>query len=180
MLYFISKLIKINKKLIKTSHIIPEFLYQELYNEKHQMVKINAIEKARGIEKVSNIPKGEYEANLLCKECDGNRIGPFESYVGKILSNAEMPEEQKLECEKIAHGEGIEFLRINNIDYKLLKLFLLSILWRASISKRSTFNEVSLGSYEEKIRKNLFENDPSDDNNIPRVFNRLKGCGKFV
>lgn len=157
------------KPLLKKSHIFPEFLHRELYDEKQRLMKINLMVEPHGIGKVSKLPKGEYEQNLLCQECDGNRIGSFESYVGKILSNAEMPEEQKPECEKIENEEGFEFLRINNIDYKLLKLFLLSILWRASISKRQTFREVSLGLYEEKIRMKLFENEPSTDNDIPIV-----------
>jgi len=157
------------KPLLKKSHIFPEFLHRELYDEKHRLIKINLTVETHRIEKISNPLKGEYDENLLCKECDGNRIGSFESYVGKILSKAELPEQQKLKCEKIVIETGFEFLKINNLDYRIVKLFLLSILWRSGISKRQTFKEVSLGLYEEKIRMKLFENEPSTDNDIPIV-----------
>jgi len=165
----ICKLCKVEKQLIKKSHIIPEFLYKELYDEKHQMLKFDAIEKAKGIDKISKPPKGEYESELLCRECDGNRLGKYESYLGKIISNTKLPKEQTPNCEKIINETGVEFLRIENIDYKLLKLCLLTILWRASISQRPTYKNVSLGPYEEKIRKQLFEENPSSDMDIAIV-----------
>jgi hypothetical protein len=165
----ICKLCKKEKELIKKSHIIPEFLYKELYDEKHRMRRFDAIEKAKGIEKVSKPPKGEYEAGLLCRECDGDRLGKYESYVGKLLAKAEFPDEQKPNCQKIVNETGVEFLRIENVDYKILKLCLLTILWRSGISKRSTYKDVSLGSYEEKIRKQLFEENASSDSDIAIV-----------
>ena len=46
------------------------------------------------------------------------------------------------------------------------KLFLLSLLWRAGISTREEYKEVDLGMYSEIIRKQIFENKTSEDNNI--------------
>ncbi|GET33622.1 hypothetical protein PbJCM13498_24850 [Prolixibacter bellariivorans] len=165
----ICKLCKNETDLIKKSHIIPEFLYKELYDRSHRMRKFDAIAKAKGIEKVSKPPTGEYEGGLLCRECDGERLGKYESYLGKILVNSDMPEEQKLHCERIVNETGVEFLKIENIDYRLLKLSLLTILWRSGISSRQTYKEVSLGPYEEKIREQLFEEEPSSDSDIPIV-----------
>ncbi len=165
----ICKLCKEEKALIKKSHIIPEFLYKELYDDKHRMRKFDAIEKAKGIEKISKPPKGEYESGLLCRECDGDRLGKYESYVASILANEELQEEQKPVCTNIINSSGAEFLRIENIDYRLLKLCLLTILWRSSISTRATYKDVELGQYEEKIREQLFDENPSSDSDIPIV-----------
>lgn len=162
----ICKLCKKDKILIKRSHIIPEFLYDELYDENHRLFKFNAIENANGIERISKPPKGEYEGGLLCKECDGDIIGKFESYLGKILNNSKIPEQQKPKCKKLIYENGKEFTILENIEYKSLKLCLLSILWRASISKRPLFKDVSLGLYEEKIRRQLLDENPSNDNDI--------------
>jgi hypothetical protein len=162
----ICKLCKKEKSLIKKSHIIPDFLYKDLYDENHRIRKFDAIEKSKGVEKVSKPPTGEYEGNILCKECDNEKIGQFESYLAQILTNPNIPEEQKPNCEKITNETGVEFTHVTNIDYKSTKLALLSILLRASISKRPMFNEVDLGPLEEKIRKLIDSESPSNDNNI--------------
>ncbi|WP_321516444.1 hypothetical protein [Marinifilum fragile] len=165
----ICKLCKQEKPLIKKSHIIPDFLHKELYDQKHYIKKFNAKSFRLGITRISKIPTGEYEGGMLCKECDGEKLGKYETYLGKILSNSDMPEEQKPICKKIRNGNGVEFMEIRNIDYKLLKLGLLTILWRSGISTRKTFQEVKLGPYEEKIRKMLIEENPSNDNEIELV-----------
>ncbi|MUP39809.1 hypothetical protein [Labilibaculum euxinus] len=162
----ICKLCKQEKPLIKKSHIIPDFLHKELYDRNHRIKKFNAKGFKLGLTRISEPPTGEYEGGLLCKECDGEVLGKYETYLGKILSDSDMPEEQKPICSKIINENGVEFLEINNVDYKLLKLSLLSILWRADISTRKTFQEVKLGPYEEKIRKQLIEENPSNDNDI--------------
>jgi len=164
------KLCKKEKDLINKSHIIPEFLYQDLYDEKHQLIKFDAIEMAKGNNKISKLPQGEYEGGLLCKECDNEKIGQFETYLGNILNKKDLAVEQKPNCQKITNEDGVEFTRIENIDYKSLKLCLLSILFRASISKRPIFKDVDLGpSYEEKIREQIYSETPSKDTDIPIV-----------
>ena len=77
--------------------------------------------------------------------------------------------EQKPNCQRIINDEGVEFTRIENINYKSLKLCLLSIIWCASISKRPLFKDVDLGPYEEKIREQIFSETPNEDTNIPIV-----------
>ena len=55
-----------------------------------------------------------------------------------------------------------------------LKLFLLSVLWRASISSRPFFQYVSLGSFEEKIRRMLIAEDPGAASAYPCVMSTYK------
>jgi len=52
-----------------------------------------------------------------------------------------------------------EALQIDNYDYHKLKLFFLSVLWRASVSQNQFFKKVSLGIHEEIIRKALLIHD---------------------
>ncbi len=162
----ICKLCQSGQKLLKKSHIIPEFLYKSLYDKNHRLVKFDAVERSIGIENISNPPKGEYEGGLLCQKCDSNIIGKYESNISKLLSTSKS---NKLKCKKIINDTSVEFTHIENVNYTDLKLFLLSILWRASISKRASFKEVDLGPYEEKIRIQLFEGMPSGDMQIPIV-----------
>ena len=46
------------------------------------------------------------------------------------------------------------------IDYKLFKLFQLSILWRAGITALSFYDRVQLGPQEDDIRQMILRNDP--------------------
>ncbi|MFQ5674155.1 MAG: hypothetical protein ACE5G9_13820, partial [Nitrospinales bacterium] len=54
------------------------------------------------------------------------------------------------------------FLQIKNFDYEKLKLFFLSILWRASASERGYYSQVDVGEiYEEKL-KDMIQNKQPD------------------
>ncbi len=53
-------------------------------------------------------------------------------------------------------------------DYATFKLFHLSVLFRASVSSLSTFQEVNLGAlHEERIRQMLLNEDPGKDWEYP-------------
>ncbi len=55
------------------------------------------------------------------------------------------------------------------MNYTKFKLFLLSILWRASISSRPFFNEINLGTHEEVIRKMILQGNAGDIDDYPTV-----------
>lgn len=59
---------------------------------------------------------------------------------------------------------------MRNIDYTKFKLFLLSILWKASISSRSFFVDVDLGTHEEVIRKMILTGDAGEEHEYPIQF----------
>jgi hypothetical protein len=54
-----------------------------------------------------------------------------------------------------------------NVDYKLLKLFILSILWRTSASSLDAYRLVSLGPHEEIIRQMILSNAHVDVETYP-------------
>jgi len=118
------------------SHIIPEFLYATLYDEKHrfQAITVDPLKRDR------HHQKGIRE-KLLCVKCE-QLLSEFESYVSKLLNG----------------GVGLlvrreeNRLHLSDLDYRLLKLFQLSVLWRASVSSLSEFAQVKLGPHEEAIR----------------------------
>ena len=56
----------------------------------------------------------------------------------------------------------MEYTLYEKIDYTKFKLFLLSLLWRASISKLPIFKDINLGPYEDKIRQMILDNNPDD------------------
>ncbi|TAK67236.1 MAG: hypothetical protein EPO24_00715 [Bacteroidetes bacterium] len=66
--------------------------------------------------------------------------------------------------------EGIRFTHVKNLDYKKFKLFLLSILWKASISKRTFFKDVKLGPHERVIAKTILTGNPGALEDYPILF----------
>ncbi|MDD5222392.1 MAG: hypothetical protein PHE84_00245 [bacterium] len=130
-------------KELCSSHIIPEFLFKPTYDEKHRAHQLT-------IEPLNNnyIQKGIRE-ELLCKSCEG-KINKYETYFSQ-----EWPK-------KLPKEIPTDLCLIENLDYEKFKLFHLSILWRASISKKE-FKNITLGPHEEIIRKMLFYNNPGPE-----------------
>lgn len=73
------------------------------------------------------------------------KISKYEDYIAKYLKGG---------IELNFEDDG-SVIKVGGIDYKIFKLFQLSILWRASISTRELFQYVNLGKHEEIIREML-------------------------
>ena len=147
----ICSLCRKEKHLIRKSHIIPDFFFKEsgVYNNNHQIHKIEVQKHIRS-RKVSFIPTGDYEGQILCKECDNVLLGRLETYGSKVLYGG-LSRNEYIECKNYKNlFDGCEFSVCENVDYKRFKLFLLSILWRASVTKRDLFNEAKMSSEDEE------------------------------
>jgi len=121
------------------SHIYPEYMYKHCYDDNHSYIDFDAKEDNHNKKR----KKGIYE-KLLCKECEGH-IQKYEDYAKSIF-----------------YDDVKEYIRKNNTpytvheyEYKKLKLFILSLIWRASVSTINNFSKVNLGKYEETLRNIL-------------------------
>lgn len=156
----ICNLCKEHKPLLKKSHIIPNFMYKGLFDEKHRIAHFN-IHKSLEKEKITHT--GLYDSDILCAQCDGDRIGKFESYASKILFTEKLSGKEALQYKYSKPKDGLQSIEVSNINYLKFKLFLLSILWKAHISKQAFFKDVQLGKHAEVIRGMLFDEDPGDE-----------------
>ena len=166
----ICKLCLKDKQLIKKSHIIPEFMYSDLFDENHNYILTTNKEISKKDGRKRYKPTGEYEGEILCADCDNKTLGKFESYASKTLYGNNIPLEQAPVVSNHFNESGTRFSLVKNIDYQKFKLFLLSILWRASISKRPFFEEVSLGPHEDRLRKMLLLENPGEERDYPIQF----------
>jgi len=141
--------------LIKKSHIIPDFMYNGIYDEDHFIYKLDLIKP----EKSGKNPTGVYDKHILCSNCDNKVIGTFESYASKLLFGGKMKMDEMPLFETIAP----ETMMVKNINYAKFKLFLLSILWRSHVSSNKFFSQIDLGPYAEIIRKMIVDSDPGDE-----------------
>lgn len=124
---------------LKRSHIIPEFLYRQLYDEKHRFHVLSSLSDQRN----GKEQKGLRE-QLLCEICEG-RFSVWERYASLLLNGG---------IEITYRTEG-NLIYLSGIDYQQFKLFQMSILWRAGISRLPFFKRVTLGPYQEELRKLL-------------------------
>lgn len=144
----ICRLCKKNKKLIN-SHVLPEFLYKPLYDEDHEFNLI----KLKGGKIAQKLNKGVYE-KLLCEHCDNIIIGEYEDLAAKVLFG-----DRKKEIEIIKTNFGH---LIKGLNYKLFKLFQISLIWRISLTSRPEFKKINLGPHQEKMRIMLLEGYPGE------------------
>jgi hypothetical protein len=95
---------------------------------------------------------GVYDNKLLCAKCDG-ALGDLDNAALAVCRR--FPDEHKI----IEEGCFV----LENVDGDAFAKFILSVLWRASISMRPEFVSVSLGPYEELASEVIFGARPLTD-----------------
>lgn len=88
---------------------------------------------------------------LLCHDCE-QRFGRYETYAAGVLFHKNGP----VLCRPNGH-----FI-LDGLEYRKLKLFQMSILWRMGVSSLPYYCRVELGTHEEILRSMLEAEDPGD------------------
>ncbi len=161
------KLCQNNKKLMN-SHIIPEFIYKPLYDDKHRFHVLSTYSaKGKPMEQ-----KGIRE-KLLCTDCE-QHLSKYEGYARKVLFGGV----------NIVVQNDNGGIVVSEIDYKYFKLFQLSILWRASVSSHKMFKNVNLGKHQHMIRQMILSDIPGHQEEYCCVMMAIKsgsdGMGTFI
>jgi hypothetical protein len=127
------------------AHIIPRGFARDMMGDnKHNLL----ISKAN----VRPTQHGVYDNQLLCATCDG-ALGD--------LDNAALAVCRRFDDEhQIIAGDCFV---LENVDGDMFAKFVLSVLWRASISTRPEFASTSLGPYEEIAGEVIFGARPLTD-----------------
>ncbi len=163
----ICKLCLQEKLLLKKSHIIPDFMYRDgnIYHDDHTVHKIDFGQFLKGQFVSSGKQRSaEYEGNILCRECDSEIIQGYEDYAKRVIFG------EKLNIELIYSISQDEVI-VRNIDYTKLKLFFLSVLWRASISSRPFFKEITIDyEKEEELREMILTGNPKGNMDNTMLF----------
>jgi hypothetical protein len=129
---------------LQDSHIIPEFCYDPIYDNKHRFKIVGNVPSTRR----SNLQKGLREY-LLCRPCE-QKIGKWETYVSRIFHG----------IDQIPGSRNGDTIALEGLLYPPMKLFLLSLLWRTGVSTLPVFQHTELGEHESILRKMLAEEDP--------------------
>lgn len=117
-----------DENLLKKSHIIPNFMYQYLFDEQNRIAVVASTELTKKDRKFKTQPTGEYEQGILCSTCDNELKGQYESYAAKALYGKDISINNAPKVKRYQNKAGQKWSVIENIDYHKFKLFLLSIL----------------------------------------------------
>ena len=121
-------------KDLRNSHIFPEFLYKRAYDSIHRAIRLDIDSMHKRY-----VQKGIRE-HLLCDCCE-EHLSKFEGEFKKTWYDENRIPDRITE----------KFLKLECLDYNLLKIFHLSILWRCSVATISDFKTVNLGPHEDRI-----------------------------
>jgi len=133
------------------SHIISEFIYRATYDSKHRGIDVPANPDGRA----EIIQKGARE-NLLCLDCE-NLLSKYENKLRDFLNEVITNDNNTItRCYD-------KFKRMEKINYNDVKIALLSILYRMSVSKLEQFKGYSLGPKEKIIKDIILNNKYTDE-----------------
>jgi hypothetical protein len=141
------------------SHIIPEFMFSSIYDEKHRFHTLTIRKEGR-----NRMEQKGIRQPLLCQSCE-SRFSKLEDYASDVFRGSSNVKSQLLPNSSVSLVTGF--------DYSRFKLFQLSILWRASVATSSFFKEVDLGPHEEPIRSFLLSGNPGPSNRYACLMWRL-------
>lgn len=137
-------------KLAK-AHIIPRTFYEEVRGKDNYSIFFKASASGNRREFKQN---GIYDDSILCSACD-NKFSLADKHGREVFVRA-------LKEKNIYRDpEGISCAYfLPDVNYDLLKRFVLSLVWRASITTHPFFAGVDIGPHEGRI-KTLLENNSS-------------------
>ncbi len=148
------------------AHIIPKKLYEPAKNGN----KSPYIFPTSLTEKPILSQSGIHDSTILCSKCDNAVFGVWDEYGQKLLlepfnSNNYLSNN---------NGKNI-FYKLENFCYTKFKLFFMSVLWRASITKDKFFNKIDLGVWEPKLKDMLLKNDPGSADDFSVILFKYEG-----
>ena len=137
-----------HSKLIK-AHVIPEAFFRRLRAGKSPPILLTNKED----DYPKRSPIGVYDRNILCRACEP-LFGDWDHYAQALLDIEPRGAVNVIERGQIAGYEVREY------RYDLLKLFFISILWRASVSGQGFYSKVKLGHFEHIAKDFIERRDP--------------------
>jgi hypothetical protein len=135
------------------AHVIARSFFHALRGHEKYVIQMRATRESLENE---YFQAGVADPNILCEECE-RRFTVWDTCGFQVLS-------QPL-TNPILSSDGRNTplaAPIHDLDYANFALFVLSVLWRASVSKAAFFKTVSLGPFERRIRDLLWNNRSPD------------------
>lgn len=146
------KLCDQDKPLIE-AHIFPDWAYRPLKDKGKHFIQLTEGLKERKLQ------SGHWDSNILCKECDGDVIGKYDTYAADFFNQDFSP---LLTTFKETNKEAVTY-HVKDFNYTKLYIYIISIFWRASITNNAAFAKVDLGPYENIAKEIILSGVPKHE-----------------
>lgn len=159
----ICKLCHNEKDVIKRSHLFPNFMYKGIPDEKNRMYVLSS----KDPKERKTVQTGAIDKYILCADCDNRILGQLERYANNsFFSKPYLTTSEGFV--QLKPNTGVSIIACSNLDYSRFKLFLESLLWRASVSSHVMFTDFKLsGEQEEQLRQSLLNHQPLEETSFP-------------
>ena len=148
------RLCRKHHRSLRNSHIVPEFLYKDLYNDKGHMMAIRPPQRRHRPWRA--LQKGVREP-LFCESCEQHFNEHFEKPFLHQWTKTELPDPWDVDRDCLIQVD----------HYSSFKLFHLSVLFRAGISSLPHYQQVALGPHESVLRQLLVDRNPGGEFQYP-------------
>ena len=159
----------------KRSHILPEWMYTEIYDKNHKALEVSKLK-----EKVTKRQKGYY-GQFICKDCE-IESQKYYHYASLILTNRSPnnPENKLISKEHFEYQDSDgnnEYEEWKNIDFKKLQRFVLAGILRTQLAGQMKGLTLNKKHFEKLIA--LYHSDSMDDSSYPIVIVKNPDNDKF-
>lgn len=139
-------------------------MFGPLYDDKHRFYEISLIAT-----KPNRFLQKGLRERLLCDECE-QRLSRYERYAREVFFG---------DAAKRPHRTRTGFL-FTELNYKPLKLFLMTLLWRLAVTSIRQVKSAKLGPHCERLRSLILGDDPADYLTYPAVVVALTSEGRHA
>lgn len=150
----------VKEKELRHSHILPEFMYQNLYDtapKRFYTLKVDLENAENSKKKIEQKGIREY---LLCGDCEV-QLSKYENYAAETIYAKNLGNKAYIKKANVTTDEEYFTYEYAGFSYLDFRNFLLSILWRVIVSK--SFNTPEIDSkIIEQLRIAVHNQDPLD------------------
>ena len=139
-------------------------MFRPLYDEKHRFFEISNLPS-----KPSRVFQIGLRERLLCERCE-QQLASYEDYASRVFFG-------KAAARPYRNETGLVF---SGLEYRRLKLFFMSLLWRFSVTKLRPYRGAELGRHREALRALIRDGDPGDYLTFPCMITALTLDNKHV
>lgn len=127
------------------AHIVPEYFFRKINSNGLVRLDRSATQNYKRKSKAS--PKGLFDCSIICKDCEES---VFKGIDNNAINLFFQKQDKLIVINDYGGGQINEF---PDLDSKILYSFVLSVLWRASVS--GFCPNINLGTYKDLIREEV-------------------------
>ncbi len=152
-----------NESNLIEAHVIPAGFFRRTKRQDKRALEIIT---DRPGEYTKKAPLGVYDKTIVCYSCE-NIWQEWDNYAQQLLADEPLNGRARYH-----DGKKICYV-VDNFDYRKLKLFFISVTWRASVSSHQFFSRISLDQFEDAAKQHIMNAEPGDSEDFSVVVSQF-------